>query len=120
MTIFLNDSRPGGRALDGDVLRVPTAAVWEPSGFVEGTARERGVRTLRPLDRTQQRAVAPHSSSAQVTWRERGVRRRDTWTTYLVGALFGSALIGAAILGDTGDGGQWTEHTPPAAVGQAR
>lgn len=107
MTLFINN-RAGDRVHAPQSRSVPLAAVWEPSGFNEGTAAERSVRTLRPLDRTQHRVPVAERPRSRDTWQERGRRRRDTWMTYLIGALFGTVLVGASVLGDTGDG------VPPA------
>lgn len=107
MTTFIHDSRAG----DSDYQRVgpavPAAAVWEPSGFREGSAERRGIRTLRPLDRTQGRLVGvaegpeePHHE----TWQDRARRRRETALTYLLGGVLGLAVVGAAVLGV--DGGE--------------
>ncbi len=111
MTIFINDSHAGSAVRGPQQVRVPGAAVWEPSGFKEGTAAERGVRTLQPADRTQRRVIDPVLPRPNATWEDRARRRRDVWTTYLVGALFGSALIGAAILGDSGES-VYPAHAP--------
>lgn len=103
MTIHINHSRAGRGIEEQRHPQVTAPAVWEPSGFREGTAAERGVRTLRPVDRTQHRhpGVLPPRSGA--TWEVRARKRRDTWRTYLIGALFGVALIGASALGDNGE-----------------
>ncbi|MDO5669492.1 MAG: hypothetical protein Q4G50_05765 [Corynebacterium sp.] len=122
MTIHLNHSHAGRHMEEQARPRVSAPAVWEPSGFREGSAAERGVRTLRPSDRTQHRDIGVLPPRSAATWEDRARKRRDTWRTYLIGALFGAALIGASALGDNGEQAVTPEQiaTSPVDVRDAR
>ena len=122
MTIFLNDSHAGRNGTRAVTSAVPAAAVWEPSGFREGTAEQRGVRTLRPSDRTQRRVEPGPPAPAAETWRDRARHRREAGTTYLLGGLFGLAVVGAAMFGLEGESTHPGGQPAPldSAVVQAR
>ena len=99
MTIFFNDSRAGHSDTRAATPVVPAAAVWEPSGPREGTAAQRSVRTLQPQDRTLHRATEALNPPVPSTWRERSRRRREAGVAYLLGGLFGLAVVGASMFG---------------------
>lgn len=119
MTTFIHDSLAGGSDSRPVEPVVSVAAVWEPSGFREGSAEQRGVRTLRPLDRTYSR-VSGEFDMAEVThretWRDRARRRREVGLTYLLGGLLGTAVVAAAVLGVDGEE---TPATNPGTVQEA-
>ena len=114
MTIFINAPAAGDSIRPGNSGRASAVAVWEPSGYLEGSAAERDVRTLRPLDRTQGRVSAAPSPGKTLAREECAHRRRDVWATYFVGALFGGALVSASILGDAAE--QPPRDAPSSAV----
>jgi len=119
MTTFIHDSRAGGSDSRPVEAVVPAAAVWEPSGFREGSAEQRGIRTLRPSDRTQGRGAVVPGTVEQVcheTWRDRARRRREVGLTYLLGGLLGLAVVGAAVLGV--DGGEEPAMHPVTVQGR--
>ncbi len=118
MTIFIHNSRAGGGDDRREVPVVFAPAVWEPLGFREGSAEERRIRTLRPLDRTQERLLEGVEAVERVpneTWRDRARHRRETGLTYLLGGLLGLAVVGAAVLG--GDGGEAPAAGPAVVRG---
>jgi hypothetical protein len=99
MTTFRNRSSAGDSVEAGGGGRVSAAAVWEPSGFEEGTAAERHVRTLRPTSRTQGRAYEGGSVLRESEPPEQGSGPRETSLTYLLGALLGLAVVSAFLVG---------------------
>lgn len=105
MTTFLNRSHAGDDVYAQRPEAVRVAAVWEPSGFNEGAAAERGVRTLRPLDRTQGRGGLEGLAMPPYRQGNHASRLQETILTYLLGALLGLAVVVAALVGTEGESG---------------
>ncbi|RSZ61704.1 hypothetical protein EAH68_11515 [Corynebacterium hylobatis] len=99
MTTFRNRSSAGDSDQGSGGSRVSAAAVWEPSGFNEGSAAERHVRTLRPWPRTQGRETANGMEVWGNDHAEQGTGPRETGLTYLLGALLGLAVASACLVG---------------------
>ncbi|MCS5479153.1 hypothetical protein NYP18_05745 [Corynebacterium sp. YIM 101645] len=99
MTTFRNRSSAGDSDQGSGGSRVSTAAVWEPSGFNEGSAAERHVRTLRPCPRTQGRDAADVMEVWGNDHTEQQTGPRETGLTYLLGALLGLAVASACLVG---------------------
>lgn len=105
MTIFLNRSHAGEDAYGHGPKAVRVAAVWEPSGFHEEAAAERGVRTLRPLARTQGRGGIEGLTMPPYRQGNHAGRLQETVLTYLLGALLGLAVVVAGLIGTDEESG---------------
>lgn len=98
MTINLHRSLAGDGTLPLAESPVRPAAVWEPAVGRGPGAEVPGVRTLLPSGRTQGRdgdgsgRVEAEPVLPSTGWRENAV-------TYLLGALFGLAVVSATFLG---------------------
>lgn len=116
MTVFRNRSRAGDSVQGGGGCRVSPAAVWEPSGFNEGTAAERHVRTLRQCPRTQERVTADGMDAWGSDHAEQWTSPRETGLTYLLGALLGLAVVSASLVGAGEEGAPTPTPTHPSAT----
>lgn len=99
MTAFRNHSSAGDSTRSSSRGRVFAAAVWEPSGFNEGTAAERKIRTLRPCPRTQGRVAVGSADEPGDHHMGHETRPWETGLTYLLGALLGLAVVSASLVG---------------------
>lgn len=111
MTTFLKRSRAGEDIQDLQPGAVQMAAVWELSSFDEDAASEWGVRTLRPVDRTQGRVSVDGVITLPQRQRGRAGSLQETVLTYLLGALFGLAVVVAAFVGADEESGAMGEDS---------
>lgn len=91
-------------------------AVWEPSGYREASAEERLVRTLELPDRTQGLPEVGGAEAAVSPGEERSARRREAVLTYLIGALFGLAVVGYSVIGGGEERGAEAEVPAPSVT----